>query len=99
MTTGFTALAIIFMLAFFNESTIEWLFGEWQDKRIIKYLALAGGLALAMVFQVQMLKSLAGNLPGISVNPWADMVLSGLVMARGSQFVHDFYSRFLKPPA
>ncbi len=93
MGIGITAISIVLMLAFFNESMVEWVFGEWLDKKVIKYVALAGGLALALVFQVQLLN----NLAGLHVNTWADMVLSGLVMGRGSQYVHDFYSKFLAP--
>lgn len=95
MTTGLTALAIITLLAFVNESMVEWIFGEWLEKRVIKYVALGGGLLLAFAFQVTLLK----NLAGIATAPYyADVILSGLVMGRGSQYVHDLYSRFLAPP-
>jgi hypothetical protein len=96
MNTGLTAVAVILMLAFLNESMIEWIFGGWLKKSVIKYVALVGGIALAFVFNIQMLASLAGvQTAGAAV--YADIVLSGLVMGRGSQYVHDFYSKFLKP--
>ena len=93
MSLGLTALAIVTMLAFFVESMTEYVFAEFLDKKTIKYVALAVGVVAALVFNVQMLQSLAG----LSVNPWADMVLSGLVLGRGSSFLHDFYSQYLKP--
>ena len=93
MSVGLTALAIVTLLAFVNESMVEWLFGAWLDKDRIKYVALVGGLVLAFGFNVGLLHTLAG----LDVNSYADRILSGLVMARGSQFVHDFYSQFLRP--
>lgn len=95
MSTGLTAIAVILMLAFFVESTTEYVFGEFLDKKVIKYVALAAGVAVALVFNVTMLSSLAG----LTVNPYADMVLSGMVMGRGSSYVHDFYSKYLAKPS
>ena len=93
MSIGLTALAIVTMLAFFVESMTEYIFAEFLSKSAIKYVALAVGIIAAVVFNVTMLNSLAG----LTVNPWADMVLSGLVLGRGSSFLHDFYSTYLAP--
>ena len=97
MSVGLTALAIVTMLAFFVESMTEYIFGEWMSQKAIKYTALVVGVVAAFAFNVTILKSLAG----LDVNPWADTVLSGLVLGRGSSFLHDFYSTYLapKPPA
>ena len=91
MTTGLTAIAIIGLLAFVNESMVEWVFGEWLDKRWMKYLALLGGVLLALAFQITILRTLAG----LNAPYYADAILSGLVMGRGSQYVHDFYGKYL----
>jgi hypothetical protein len=92
VTTGLTALSITLLLAAVNEGMVEWLFGWWIKGRYIRFVSLLGGLALAFAFQVRVLEGLTGW----QFDPTADTVLAGLLMARGSQYVHDFYSRYLK---
>lgn len=58
---------------------------------LLRYLAAAVGIALAFAYQVDLL-TLFGLQPPA---PWLGYLVTGVVLGRGSNFVHDFAGRWL----
>ncbi|MEE9198212.1 MAG: hypothetical protein V3U26_00280 [Dehalococcoidia bacterium] len=89
----------ILVLAFLAESLTEYLFSRpLADLKInreyLRYVAAGVGVVLALVYKVDIL----AQFPGLGAEyPVVGRVLSGLVLGRGANFAHDFYSRFLNP--
>lgn len=81
----------ILALAAIAEGLTEYIFGEWVQ-RWTKYIALAVGVLLAINFQLDLFAMLFGLKSTI---PLAGIVLTGVLLGRGSNFIHDFVSRFL----
>ncbi len=84
------ALSIIF-LATFTEGLIEYIAGKAKKSRpYIKYVALAIGVALAIAYKV--------DIPGMVglTTPYllANYIVSGIIIGRGSNYVHDVLSTF-----
>ena len=80
-------------LAFLAESLVEYFVAEWAG-RWTKYIAAGVGIAMALNFGLDIFGELLGLGSRI---PYAGMVLSGLVLGRGANFVNDFADRFLRP--
>lgn len=76
-----------------NESIIEYLFGNVEQLRpYLPLVSLLVGITLALVYQINFFALVLGmqsNVPGI------DMLLSGFVISRGSNFLNDFVQKFL----
>jgi hypothetical protein len=105
-----TQTTVIFVLAFLAESLTEYLlkpvFGklvpveaevEEQDSDpsaldlLTRYSSALVGVALCVLYQVDVLGML-GLATSVPVVPY---VITGLVIGRGSNFVHDFAKRWL----
>lgn len=91
-------LLIVFALTFLTESFTEYIFGTIFDKVpklipykwTLMYLAMLAGVGLAFYYSVDLIALLP---PGSEVTP-VGIVLSGLAIGRGSNFLHQFVSQF-----
>ena len=58
---------------------------------ILRYIAAGVGLILCLAYRVDLLAMV-----GIGAQwPWIGYVITGLIVGRGSNFVHDFATRWL----
>lgn len=95
-------LGVILLLAFLVESLVEYLFGPVFDKipKLTKakwslmYIAMAVGIAGAFVYSFDLLY-LLGQFLGveISLTPYG-IVLTGMAIGRGSNYLHDILTKF-----
>lgn len=94
-------------LAFICESMVEYIFApfavmapaKWKwidDYQPIKYVSLLVGVALALAYRLDIISEVFGATAGW---PVTGQIITGLTIGRGSNYVHDFWSRYLKPPA
>ena len=98
-----SALAGILILATLTESLVEYLLrpvikppaeekdqDPWRDMAL-RYIAAAVGIALCALYRADLLKMLG------LVSPWpfVGWIVTGLIIGRGANFVHDFASRWL----
>lgn len=98
---------LAFALAFVAESMSEYLFASWLDalgKRWcwlaqfapMRYVSLAVGLALSFAYQLDIIYEAFGYM---AVWPWIGVVITGLAIGRGSNYLHDFWSTYLQKPS
>jgi hypothetical protein len=96
---------LAFALAFIAESMSEYLFATWleliekrwpalEEAQPMRYVSLLVGLALAFAYQLDILYEAFGY---VAIWPWVGMLITGLVIGRGSNYLHDFWSTYLKP--
>lgn len=85
-------------LAFLTESMVEYLFGQLADhiekltpfKWALMYIAALAGVGLAFYYRLDLL-ALIGNLEASPVG----FLLSGLIIGRGANYLHDFVTRYI----
>lgn len=100
-----STLGVILLVSFLVEALVEAVLGEpfnhyeklLPHKWLLKYAAFAAGVGGAFVYQFDFV-SLAGYYLGaaIEVSPYG-IVLTGLAIGRGAQFVHEVIGWFKKP--
>lgn len=107
-------MAVILFLSFLAETLTEAVFGTLQKKIpalagfdwILMYIAMAVGVLLAWVYHFDLvyllsefLRSYAPTLT-IPIVPitGVGITLTGLAIGRGSNYIHDLYSRFFVKP-
>lgn len=79
----------ILFLATFVEGLVTYLFAkEGQTQPILKYVALAIGVVLAVAYQIDIL-AMVGLYSAI---PLVSFIVSGIVIGRGSNYVNDAVS-------
>lgn len=91
-------LALVFALTFLVESLTEYIFGQIFDKIpkaqpykfLLMYLAMLFGVGLCFYYSIDLISLIP---PGSNVTP-VGIVLTGLVVGRGSNFLHQFVSQF-----
>lgn len=98
-------LGVILLVSFLVEALTEAVLGEpfnhypalQPHKWLLKYASFAAGIGGAFVYQFDFV-SLAGVYLGQQINltPYG-IVLTGLAIGRGAQFVHDVIVQFKKP--
>lgn len=66
------------------ESLVEYFVSEWTGKRWTKYAAAVVGVALSLLYNLD----LVAELTELSI-PIAGCVLTGLVIGRGANYVSD----------
>lgn len=71
------------LFGFLVESLVEYIFSEWAGK-YVKYISLGVGVALAVVYQLDLIAALTG----LSV-PYAGCVFTGLIIGRGANYIND----------
>jgi hypothetical protein len=94
--------AIIFAITFIVEASVEYIFGTIFDKVpklvpykwVLMYVSLLVGIGVSFFYKFDLLSLLATTL-GISFSvTWVGILFSGLVIGRGSNFLHQFVSKF-----
>lgn len=87
----------IMFLAILLEGTLAFLLGKSDTytgpREWIKYVALLGGIILAVAYQVDIPSMLGLSSPILLVN----YVISGIVIGRGSNYVNDIVTSLTKP--
>lgn len=91
-------ILLAFTLAFLSESLTEYLFSpifenivRWRPyKFLLVYVAAGVGLGFSIHYQIDFLAMIGGVQP----DP-VGMIASGLIIGRGSNFLHEFVSKFL----
>ena len=94
-------------LAFICESMVEYLFASWiaqlpakwkwvDELEPLKYISLLVGVALAASYGLDIIYEVFG---ATASWPQVGVIVTGLTIGRGSNYCHDFWSRYLKPPA
>jgi hypothetical protein len=95
-----TILAGILILATLAESLVEYLIAPIGDElgddspwreMAMRYIAALVGIALATVYRTDLLAMLGLTSPW----PIVGYIVTGLLIGRGSNFVHDFAGRWL----
>jgi len=85
-------LSIIFLTTFV-EGLVQFVFSPFAKlKNYLGYIALLFGMAIAVLYQVN-IPSMLGITSSI---PLVDFIVSGLVIGRGSNYVNDIISTFTK---
>jgi len=96
---------LAFALAFLAESMTEYLFAPWVDALVarfpglgqpLKYVSVCVGVGMAFAYSLDLLNvvfEMAAN------PPWVGILLTGMAIGRGSNYVHDLWSKYLKPQA
>ena len=64
----------------------------WRDM-VLRYIAALVGVALCVLYSADLLTMVGLTSPW----PWIGPVITGLIIGRGANFVHDFASRWLTP--
>ena len=93
---------VVLVLAGANEAIIEFLvkpplerlMANEEDRSIVyRTVSAAGGVLLALGFTVDTM-ALFG-LEGVF--PWLGAVVTGLLLGRGANWIHDFVNRWVEP--
>ena len=64
----------------------------WQDL-VLRYVAAAVGIALCILYKADLLEMVSITSPW----PYVGNIITGIIIGRGANFVHDFASRWLAP--
>lgn len=84
-------MTAIFVLAALSEGFTEYFIVPLLEKanaaEYAKYVALAVGISLCAIYQVDLLLDLVGLVP---FHPIAGYILSGVIIGRGSNYLNDF---------
>ena len=112
MNDQLAAITGIFVLATIAEALIEHIFAPILDARdpdnmspepdqvlnwkalALRYVAALLGVALCVLYQVDLLV----YFDLVSPWPWVGYIITGLLIGRGSNFIHDFATRWLTRP-
>jgi len=98
-----TPYLVALALAFMAESMTEYVFASWIDwlakkhpavkeAQPLKYVALVVGVAFAFAYSLDLIAAMLGAVPN---PPWVGVVLTGLAVGRGANYVHDFAKTYL----
>jgi hypothetical protein len=98
----FGILAVIFLLAFLVESSVEYLAGEpfnripalQPHKWLLMYVACGVGIAGAFVYQFDLLWLLAHYFGVDLVHSPFGIVITGAAIGRGANYLHSLVKRF-----
>lgn len=94
-------IALAFALAFLSESLVEYLFGSFCDhfpalekiKWLAMYISAAVGVGVAFWYHLDLLALIVED-----GSTWVGILLSGLVIGRGANFLHQFVSQYMPKP-
>jgi len=102
---------ITFIVAFFVETLIEFVFGKLFDhiaflkpyKWLQMYLAIAAAIGLAFFYRLDLPYLLAQFLevdwPPLAQVSWVGMAVSGIAIGKGSNYLHDLIKKFFVKPS
>jgi hypothetical protein len=102
----FGVLAVIFLLAFLVESLVEYLFGQvfvhvpaiQPYSWLLMYVSAAVGVLAAFLYGFDLLYLLSQYTESPLQTTWFGMLLTGLAIGRGSNYLHDIVSKFFVKP-
>ena len=91
-------------LAFLAESMTEYVFSVWLDLakqkwpvletiQPLRYVAMVVGVGLAFAYRLDLLLAAFPQLPSLA--PWVGILLTGMAIGRGSNYLHDFWIEYL----
>ena len=91
-------IALSLALAFLAESMVEYLFGTLFDyipaidkyKPLLKYISMLVGIGVCWFYQADLVSLITEQ--GATV---LGIILTGLIVGRGANFVHQFVSTYL----
>ena len=101
-------LLVILVLSFLVETLIEFLFGEPLAKFapkfswLLKYIAVACAIALTLFYKFDVIY-LLGQFVTLDWQPLSDpsvpgMIITGIAVGKGSNYMHDLFKRFFVKP-
>lgn len=98
MTTAAVLVGVVFFAGLI-EFLAEQTFGQFISGKWMKLVAVAFGLAVALIFKIGMIRALevSGIDMATTAAEWADYVLTGLLIGAGSTGVHDFFAKYVRP--
>ncbi len=105
-------ITVSLMLAFLAVSLVDYVFGIPMDqipalkrfKWLLMYVALAIGIFFTLYWRIDLVAIIANvvaKLAGVDFTWKVSLVgkiLSGFIIGRGSNYLYDFLSKFLKKP-
>lgn len=104
---------IAFVLAFFTETMVEYVFGTPMDKIeklqpfkwALMYISAAVGIFFACFFKLDLIYVLGYSVSSLLGQPeilipttWVGMGISGAVIGRGAEYLHKFIMTFFDNP-
>ncbi len=95
-------LAIAFFVTFLVETLTEYIFGTPMDKIpklapykwLLMYIAAIVGVLLAFFYKIDLVALIQKTMGDPFEITWVGMLLTGLVMGHGSNFLHQIVQRF-----
>jgi hypothetical protein len=96
-------LSIAFLITFLVETLTEYLFGTPMDKIpqlapykwLLMYIAAIFGVLLAFFYKIDLVALLKNLIRDSEIEAtWVGMVLTGLAMGHGSNYLHQLVSQF-----
>lgn len=90
MEVGGILLALL-VAAALVEGFVEFAFGKVLNDPWPGYIALALGVAVCVIWQLDLLAELGM----VAIIPFAGQVATGILVGRGSNYLHDFVAKFL----
>lgn len=94
-------IALIIMVAIVLEGLVE--YGKTIDRMIVardyktaitQGITIVLGIALAFIFHLQLFnEGMSEIYKGLAINPTIDMILTGILFSRGSNYFSDFVSK------
>ena len=90
---------MVLALAFLCEKLTEYFFSNVLlalrlDTKYLRYIAALIGIGLALLYGLDALRDFLGVSPRLA---HLGEVLTGLILGRGANFVHDLYSTYVRP--
>lgn len=84
-------LTKIFFVSFLTESVVEYFFGQKESlKKHLIYIAGIFGVIFAFAFDVDILPLIGVDSDWVVLNK----ILSGAILSRGANYLHDLFGRF-----
>ena len=98
-------IALILMVSIVLEALVEYaktidamIVSKAYKTAITQAITIMPGIGLAFIFKVQLFDgALSEFYEGLSINPTIDMILTGILFSRGSNFFSDLVSKLQKP--
>ena len=91
-------LATLALLGFLCESMVQYIFAPIKKlDPYLMYISLAVGVFLAAAFNINLMAAVVPGIPGTPLAYWTGVVLTGLIIGRGANFVHDLWETYVLP--
>lgn len=98
-------IALIIMVAIVLEALVEYvktfeamIISRAYKTAITQGITIILGIGLAFVFHLQLFNGAMSEIyEGLKINPTIDMILTGILFSRGSNYFSDLISKLQKP--